>query len=329
MDLTSSAPLGFVGLGTMGEPMALRLAKAGTRLLVWNRSASNCSTVAEAGAAVAKDPAEVFARCRVVFLMLVDGAATDAVLARGDCTFAERVKECTLINMATTAPSYSEALEADVRAAGGRYVEAPVSGSRKPAEAGQLVAMLAGEPDDVTSVRSLLAPMCRSAIECGPVPNALLMKLAVNLLLTAIVTGLAEAAHFAERHGLDLAKFVTVLEDGPLASDVSRVKAAKLLAQDFAVQASITNVVENVRLIADAARAAAIASPRLDVCHALFGEAQALGLGDTDMIAVIRAIEQRTARVHDSPGPPGRPLSAGDISGILARAVRAILQGKK
>jgi 3-hydroxyisobutyrate dehydrogenase len=313
----------------MGEPMALRLAKAGTRLLVWNRSASKCGTVAEAGAAVAKDPAEVFARCRVVFLMLVDGAAIDAVLARGDRGFAERVKERTLIGMATTAPSYSKALETDVRAAGGRYVEAPVSGSRKPAEAGQLVAMLAGEPEDVTSVRSLLAPMCRSAIACGPVPNALFMKLAVNLFLTAIVTGLAEAAHFAERHGLDLAKFVSVLEDGPLASDVSRVKAAKLLAQDFAAHASITNVAENMRLIADAARAAGIASPLLDVCHALFGETEALGLGDTDMIAVIRAIEQRTAHVHDDRGPPGPPLGAEEISAILRRAVREIVQGKK
>ena len=100
-------------------------------------------------------------------------------------------------------------------AEGGRYVEAPVSGSRKPAEAGQLVAMLAGEPEDVASVRSLLAPMCRDAIACGPVPNALFMKLAVNLFMTAMVTGLAEAAHFAERHGLDLAQLVAVLDAGP------------------------------------------------------------------------------------------------------------------
>jgi 3-hydroxyisobutyrate dehydrogenase len=295
VNLTFSAPVGFIGLGTMGGPMALRMAKAGTPLLVWNRSSLKCDIVAEAGAVVANEPAEVFARCQIVILMLVDGAAIDAVLARGERAFAARVKQRTLISMATTAPSYSKALEADVRAAGGHYVEAPVSGSRRPAETGQLVAMLAGQPADVASVRPLLAPMCRSAIACGPVPNALFMKLAINLFLTATVTGLAEAAHFAERHGLDRAQFVAVLEDGPLASDVSRVKAAKLLAQDFAVQASITNVLENVRLIASAARQVGIASPLLDVCHSLFGETQTLGLGDTDMIAVIRAIERRTA----------------------------------
>jgi 3-hydroxyisobutyrate dehydrogenase len=96
--------------------------------------------------------------------------------------------------MATTSPGYSKALGADVGSEGGRYVEAPVSGSRKPAEAAQLVAMLAGEPEVVASVRPLLAPMCRDAIACGPVPNALFMKLAVNLFLITMVTGLVEAA---------------------------------------------------------------------------------------------------------------------------------------
>ena len=201
-----------------------------------------------------------------------------------------------MISMATTSPGYSKALEVDVRAGGGRYVEAPVSGSRKPAEEGKLVAMLAGEADDVASVRALLAPMCRNAIACGPVPSALYMKLAVNLFMTAMVTGLAEAAHFAERHGLDVARLAAVLEAGPMASDVSRVKGMKLVAGDFSVQASIANVLENVGLIARAARDAGIASPLIDVCHALYGETNAQGLGGADMIAVIRAIEERSSR---------------------------------
>jgi 3-hydroxyisobutyrate dehydrogenase len=287
--------VGFIGLGAMGEPMALNLARAGTPLLVWNRSPAKCEILAGAGAAVARDPTEVFARCESVILMLVDGPATDAVLARGDCAFGDRVWGRTLINMATLPPSYSAALEADVRAAGGRFVEAPVSGSRKPAEAGQLVAMLAGAPDAVESARALLRPMCRDAIACGAVPNALRMKLAVNLFLITMVTGLAEAFHFAEFHGLDLKQFVAVLDAGPMASDVSRVKAAKLLAQDFAVQAAISNVLENNRLISEAAREAGIASPLLDACHELYRETLALGHANADMAAVVRAIERRTA----------------------------------
>lgn len=296
MTAVRSAPVGFIGLGAMGEPMALNLVKAGTPLVVWNRTPAKSAILGKAGATVAQDAAEVFARCEVVISMLVDGAATDSVLGRGTRAFAERVKGHILINMATPSPEYSKALEADARAAGGRFVEAPVSGSRKPAEAGQLVAMAGGEPSVVESVRPLLAPMCRAVIACGAVPNGLYMKLAVNVFLTAVVTGLAEAAHFAQRHGLDLAQFVSAVDAGPLASDVSRVKGAKLVAHDFAPQASIANVLENVRLIGAAARDAGIASPLTQVCLALYGETKALGHGNEDMVAVIRAIEERTAK---------------------------------
>jgi 3-hydroxyisobutyrate dehydrogenase len=287
--------IGFLGLGVMGEPMAHNLARADTPLVVWNRTPGKEAGPRAAGAVVAANPAEVFERARTVILMLADGAAVDAVLGRGTPGFATLVAGHTIVHMGTTEAGYSSGLAADVRSAGGRYVEAPVSGSRKPAEAGELVAMVAGDPAAVAEVRSLLAPMCHQTVDCGAVPNAMLMKLSVNLYLITMVTGLAEAVHFATRHDLDLPTFVGVLDAGPMASGVSRLKAAKLVARDFAVQASIANVLYNNRLIAGAARAAGIASPLLDVCHALFGETADLGLGGTDMAAVVHAIERRTA----------------------------------
>ncbi len=302
--VTPAPPIGFIGLGAMGEPMALNLVRAGAALLVWNRSSAKAEVLRAAGAQIAADAAEVFARSSIVIMMLAHGEAIDGVLERGRPAFAARVAGRTVVHMGTTAPSYSCALEADIRAAGGRYVEAPVSGSRKPAESGQLVAMLAGDTDAVAAVRPLLAPMCRESIVCGAVPNALLMKLSVNLFLISMVTGLAEAVHFASRQGLDLHQLLAVLNAGPMASDVSRVKAAKLVGRDFAVQASIDNVLENNRLIAEAARAAGIASPLLDVCHALYGETRVLDLGDADMVAVLEAIEARSCRDSVSPALP-------------------------
>ncbi|MCZ0205619.1 NAD(P)-dependent oxidoreductase [Streptomyces achromogenes] len=287
--------VGFIGLGVMGRPMALRLAHAGTPLVVWNRTPDRAEPLRAAGAEVAADAAEVFARAGVVLLMLADEAAVDAVLGRGTPELAARVAGRTVVHMGTTAPEYSRALEADIRAAGGRYAEAPVSGSRVPAEQGQLVAMLAGEEDAVAAVRPLLAPMCRETFGCGAVPGALLMKLSVNLFLITQVTGLAEAFHFAERQGLDRRLFLEVLDAGPMASAVSRMKAPKLRERDFAVQAAALDVLKNNRLIADAARAAHLASPLLDVCHALFRETVARGHGGEDMVAVLRAIEARTA----------------------------------
>ncbi|WP_277402531.1 NAD(P)-dependent oxidoreductase [Streptomyces verrucosisporus] len=289
-----SVDVGFIGLGVMGQPMALNLARAGTAPVVWNRTTARSEPLRAAGAEVAASPSGVFERAGTVFLMLADEAATDAVLGRGTPDFAPRVAERTVVHMGTTSPHYSRGLEADVRAAGGGYVEAPVSGSRVPAEAGQLVAMVAGEPAVVEPVRPLLRPMCREVFVCGPAPNALLTKLSVNLFLITLVTGLTEAFHFADRHGLDRRLFLDVLDAGPMASGVSRMKAPKLLARDFGVQAAALDVLKNNRLIHEAAREAGLASPLLDVCHALFGETVALGHGDRDMVAVLHALEART-----------------------------------
>src|SRR5690349_7335978 len=135
-----SRNVGFLGLGIMGEPMARNLAAAGVPLVVWSRTPKEI-----AGVRVAARPAEVFARARIVLVMLADGDAIDAVLGRGGAGFAGLVRGHTIVAMGTTAPGYSAALRAEVVAAGGRYVEAPVSGSRIPAVAGELVAMVAGD----------------------------------------------------------------------------------------------------------------------------------------------------------------------------------------
>lgn len=297
--------VGFVGLGVMGLPTALNLVRAGTPLVVWNRTPERCEPLREAGAEVAAGPAQVFERADTVLLMLADEAAVDAVLGRGTPGFAERVAGRTVVHMGTTSAEYSAALEKEVRAAGGAYAEAPVSGSRVPAEQGHSSRCSCGEDSVVADVRPLLAPLCRESFDCGPVPGALLMKLAVNIFLITQVTGLTEAFHFADRHGLDRARFLDVLDAGPMASSVSRMKAPKLLVRDFAVQAAATDVLKNNRLIAEAARAAGVASPLLDVCHALFEETVTLGHGDEDMAAVLRALEARTEAASAPAAHPG------------------------
>ncbi|MGM1060184.1 NAD(P)-dependent oxidoreductase [Saccharothrix sp. Mg75] len=286
--------VGFIGLGIMGQPMALNLARAGTPLVVWNRSPHRCGPLRDAGADVAGSVAEVFERAGVVILMLAGEAAIDDALGRGGPGFARLVAGRTVVHMGTTSPGFSHALETDVRAAGGHYVEAPVSGSRGPAEAGELIAMLAGEPGAVARVREVVAPMCARVVECGEAPKALVMKLAVNLFLITMTTGLAEAFHFAERQGLDLDVFTGVLDEGPMASRVSRAKTAKLLAGDLDAQAAARDVLTNNELIAAAARSARIASPLLDVCLELFTRTVEQGRGADDMAAVVHAIRERS-----------------------------------
>ncbi|MFG3294159.1 NAD(P)-dependent oxidoreductase [Streptomyces sp. NPDC048179] len=290
---------GFVGLGVMGQPMALNLARAGTPLVVWNRTPARTEALRAAGARVAASAEEVFARAPVVILMLLDETVTDTVLGRGGPAFGKLVADRTLVSMGSTAPEYARGLAADVRAAGGRFVEAPVSGSRKPAEAGELVAMLGGDPDTVAEVRPLLAPMCRETVHCGPAGSGVLMKLAVNLYLDTTVAALAESVHFAQRQGLDLDTFRAVVDSGQLGSGVTRVKIPMLAAHDFTVQAATADAYANTRLIADAARAAGIATPLLDLSSDLYGESVRRGNGRLDMSSVLTAIESRTDTAPD------------------------------
>jgi 3-hydroxyisobutyrate dehydrogenase len=278
--------VGFLGLGVMGRPMAANLVRAGAEVVTWTRSG-----VPLDGAEQGRDVEDVFERAGTVLMMLANGDVIDEVLRRGTGGFERLVRDHTVVHMGTTSPEYSAGLEAAIRAAGGRYVEAPVSGSRVPAENAQLVAMVAG--DGSARVRELIAPMVRQAVDCGAVPNGLLMKLAVNTFLISMVTGLAESFHFAEGCGLDPGVQRTVLDAGPMASFVSRGKAAMLAERDFPVQAAIADVHYNNRLITSAARARGIASPLLDVCEALFAETEALGHGKADMAAVISAYQAR------------------------------------
>ncbi|AJE98985.1 NAD(P)-dependent oxidoreductase [Pandoraea apista] len=289
--MTDTAPIGFIGLGTMGEPMALNLRKAGSPLVVWNRSPEKCERLAAAGAEVAADSNDVFSRCATVMMMLMDGEAIDAVLARGTQAFSTRVQGHVIVNLSTVEPAYSQALAEDIRAAGGRFVEAPVSGSRIPAEKGELVAMLSGAPEDVDAIGAQLAPMCRQHFACGPVPGALRMKLAVNTFLITMVTGLAEAARFASGHGLDMHRFAEILDAGPMCSAVSRVKVGKLRDNDLTKQASISDVLKNSDLVMNAAGLAGIAMPLMQVCRALYAKTESMGFGEQDMVAVVKAIE--------------------------------------
>lgn len=288
--------IGFIGLGIMGTPMALNLLRGGEPVIVWNRSPVKTEPLQAAGAEVAGSIDEVFDKADTIILMLATAAAIDDVLGRGSALFSQRVAGRTVVHMGTTAPDYSRALESDIRAAGGFYVEAPVSGSRAPAEAGELVAMLAGEADAVERVRPLLAPMCRDAIACGPVPNALLMKLAVNIFLISTVTGLAEAANFAASQGLDMQLFKRIADGGQMASGISRIKTGKLVDADFAPQAAIADVLKNNRLVVDAARESGTPVPLLDVCGELYADAVAMGLGALDMVTVIKAINARKSK---------------------------------
>ena len=280
--------LGFIGTGFMGEPIARRLLEAEARLQVWNRTAAKCAHLARLGAELAASAAQVFESCNVVFLALLDAQAIDAALSRQAAAFGVPISGKTVINFGTCSPEYSLQLAQDIQVNGGRYVEAPVSGSRVQAEQGRLIAMLAGDPEAVELTISLLAPIASRCFRCGPAPAAMHLKLAINHYLILMVAGLAEAVNAGRAAGVNLRLMQEILDAGPMASEVSRIKLQKLLSADFSPQAAISDVRVIAELSAACALNAGSPAPLMLECAELYRRADQDGDSGLDMIAVGR-----------------------------------------
>jgi 3-hydroxyisobutyrate dehydrogenase len=285
--------VGFAGIGTMGSAIAANLLRAGIPLVVWNRSPEKCAPLVAMGATHAGSIDTLCATCTVILVMLLDEAAIDAALGRATPAFARRMRERTLVHLGTTSAEYSQGLERDLLDCGARYVEAPVSGSRGPAERGELVGMLAGRDEAaIDAARSLLGASCRQVFRCGGVPGALRMKLAVNHYLVAAVTALAETVHAARCAGIDVALLRDILDAGPMASAVSRTKLDMLVRDDFTPQAAIRDVATIAALVAMQARRCGAQAPLIDICADLYRRALERGAGERDMIGVVSAFDR-------------------------------------
>lgn len=281
--------VGFIGIGNMGEPMARNLLRAGIPVTAWNRTPEKCAALVDIGAGRAASIEDLFERCTIVMLMLLDSAAIDGVLGRGTPELAERVRGKTIVHLGTTSPDASRELERDVIAAGGAYVEAPVSGSCEPAELGQLIGMVAGREDDVERILPLLRPMCRQVFRCGEVPGALRMKLAANHYLIGMVTILAETVYAARNAKVDLCTLRQVLDTGPMASAVSRTKLDKLVHRNYSPQAALADVSTITGLVLAQCEESGAEVPLIRQCASLYRAALSAGHGDADMTGIVHA----------------------------------------
>lgn len=287
--MDDSDPLGFIGLGHMGEPVARNLLRSGRRLVVWTRRPERVRDLVLDGAEGATDVGEVLDRCQVVLLMLADAPALEEVLGWDGARFAHSLAGRTLVNLGTVSTTSAAAFDRRVREAGGRYVEAPVSGSRAPAQRGELVVMLAGD-GDLDPIERLLAPTSSAVVRCGAVPAATATKLSVNAFLVSLVTALAESVHLAERSGVDLDVLRRVLDSGPMASAVSRMRLAAMLERDYTPQTAIDDVARNCGLVLELADGAGTSAPMAEQSRALYARSSDLGFGGDDMAAVVEAL---------------------------------------
>jgi 3-hydroxyisobutyrate dehydrogenase-like beta-hydroxyacid dehydrogenase len=286
--------IGFIGLGTMGTPMALNIRKAGYRLCVWNRNPAKVIPFNNLGITVCATPAEAAAACDVLVIMVFGTEALHAVL-QGDYGLCGSLKPgCTVINMSTVSREATLAAAAAVEACGGVFIDAPVAGSKKPAEEGMLTILAGGDKAVVDRMTPLLNTMGRVIIYCGPTGQGTAMKLFINLFLGNLMQSLAEGLCIGSKMGLGLPNMLATIENSAVACSLFKVKGAAIASRNFSKNFSVDLIYKDLALLTEAADKAGVPLPLTAAAHKAFSGARALGCGDEDMAAVIKVIEAVT-----------------------------------
>jgi 3-hydroxyisobutyrate dehydrogenase-like beta-hydroxyacid dehydrogenase len=289
---TVSMKVGFVGLGIMGQPMAKNVVKKGYPMSVYNRTAEKAMALKEEGALVALTPKEAAKGADAVILMLTGPEAVDAVMEGPEGLLEGLEPGKTLINMSTVPPAYARALSRRLEARRLVAIDAPVSGSRKPAEEGALVILAGGPENRLKEMEPLLLTMGKKIVYCGQAGQGSSMKMAVNLLLGIMAAGLCEAVNLGQKCGLSTTTMLETMLSGPMGCALFEFKKPMLISGKYSAQFPLKHMEKDLRFVIQTADEAGAAVPAGHSTFQLYRQALGHGLADLDFAAVKKVIEE-------------------------------------
>lgn len=280
-----------LGIGSMGHGMATSVLRAGIPTVVWNRARDATADLAELGADVARSAAEAAARAGIVVTMVTNADAVVSIAT--DQRMLGALKPGAIwVQMSTIGvagikriASLVESQRSDVT-----LVDAPVSGSKEPAEQGQLTIFASGPDDARSRLTPLFDALGQRTVWVGPLGAGSRLKLVNNTLLAFTAEGLASSIALAHQLGLDTATVIDALDGGPLMSSWESTKLQRIANQEYTPQFALALALKDVHLAleeVDPKRFAAFASLARE-----WERAVEQGLGDQDVTAVTRALEE-------------------------------------
>jgi 3-hydroxyisobutyrate dehydrogenase len=291
------AAVAVLGAGIMGSAMARNLAAAGLTTRVWDREASATRPLAAAGAVAAASPLDAVRDAAVVITMLPTAAAVESVIF--DASVAEAFADGSVwAQMGTIGVEATKRIRdrlAEQRP-GVMFVDAPVSGSKGPAEQGQLLILASGPAAAADAVRPVFDVIGRKTVWLGEAGRGSQMKLVVNAYLSILIEGVAETMELADRLGIDHQQLADVIEGGPLDAPLADAKFHKMDRGDFAAEFPLEWALKDVDLVIGAAGGQA--PPLLAALSGQWHAAVAAGYGRQDISAARLALSSpgRTAR---------------------------------
>jgi 3-hydroxyisobutyrate dehydrogenase len=277
-----------IGTGIMGSAMARNLLAAGLRVTVWDRSPEATGPLADRGAVVAASALEAVQNARVVITMLPTAGTIDsALLPEGLQGFA---RDAVWAQMGTIGLAATLELDGTVRRLRPdvAFVDAPVSGSKGPAEAGQLLVLASGPPAAQEIVRPVFSAIGRKTVWLGQAGQGSRMKLVVNAYLSFLIEGVAEALELGSRLGIDPASLDAAIEGGPLDAPLADAKLHKIARGDLSPEFPLEWALKDVDLAIAAANGARL--PMLDAVSRQWRAAVEAGYGRDDVSAARLAL---------------------------------------
>lgn len=258
------ADVAVLGTGRMGSAMARRVAAAGHRVRVWNRTRSSAQALVDSQThgelLLATTPSEAVTDADVVLTMLADGDVTTSLLL-SEAVLSALPTHCLVIDLGTSGVAAATSLGRRLGEAGHRFVDAPVSGSVPAVTAGTLLVMASGRPDDVIAARGVLESFAAEVLRVGDVGAGQAMKLAVNLVVHDLNAALAEALVLAERSGVTRTEAYDVLERSVVGAPFVHYKRPAFLDPQTPIAMSLELVAKDLRLITEQGRTTGAALP--------------------------------------------------------------------
>ncbi|WP_235040441.1 NAD(P)-dependent oxidoreductase [Vreelandella profundi] len=289
--MTMSRTIGFIGTGIMGAPMAARLAKAGHRVRVWNRTKNKAENLASAGASIVETPIDAVGGSDVVIVMLSSGPVCDDILLGPNGLLQAMQPGATLIVMSSIPVDTARRQAAEAATRQVHYLDAPVSGGEQGAIDGSLAIMAGGDAAAFQAVEHILLSLGRP-VHVGPAGSGELVKLANQMIVANTIATVAEAILLAERGGADPAQMLVALEGGFADSTILKIHGKRMVKENFVPGGPSKWQLKDTQTAMALAEEMRLKLPVSSLVNGLYEELVAQGDGELDHSALIRQLRR-------------------------------------
>lgn len=276
--------VGFIGLGNMGHPMAKNLEKAGFYLSVYNRTAEKAENFKEKSK-VCSTVSELVQNSDIVFTMLTNDTAVKAVYEE---VFTQNITGKLFIDMSTISPEASREMADAIKIKEGRFIDAPVAGSTKPAAEGTLIILAGGEEKDIERAKPYLQKLGKVIKHLGENGKGIAAKLSVNYFISIIYQGLAETILFSDKLGIDRKDMLEIINESASGSGATKVKTPLLIDDQYEPAFALDLMLKDILLAKNAGADFPLSKTLIET----YQSAHDAGFGKDDVIGIINYLKK-------------------------------------